>query len=215
MSTLALTHTLTGGTNENVNQVQTNFTDVRTWANGNVDDTNFLASAGMYTAYRTILAATSVLRVDAAAATFYLATGPLGAAVTGAAGNISPGSPGDIPPLVYFDDADYLISGRTQKLRLRAQVSTNATQPLITFTFGLYPVTFAGAADVLTATLGAVVASSTVAIASPAASSTTPGASADFTIPADGLYCLGVATSALLTNNNISLLSAQLQTHWV
>lgn len=101
---------------------------------------------------------------------------------------------------IHLDDADFTAPGRTIKLRLRAWVHTNATQPTITFTFDLYPVTFAGAADVLTPSLGTAVGTS-VAIASPAASSTVAGVSSDVTIPADGAYAIGLTTSGQLTNN--------------
>lgn len=113
----------------------------------------------------------------------------------------------------YFDDADYAVGSLTTKLRLRAQVNTNATAwSSVTATFGLYPVTFSGAALTITATLGTVVSGSTVAIANPGASSTTQGNSGDFTIPADGQYVLGCAMSAAITTNGAALFNAQLQT---
>lgn len=115
-------------------------------------------------------------------------------------------------PFFYFDDADYLVSSLTQKLRLRTQIACNATKAAIKFTFGLYPITVAGAADQLTMTLGTVVSGSTVEINEPAASTVSSGTGSDFTIPADGAYCLGVVTSGTLTNNSCVLLSAQLQT---
>lgn len=115
-------------------------------------------------------------------------------------------------PGVYLDDADYAVAGLTAKLRVRAQVSTNGTVPALTFTVGLYPLTFTGGSGNLAATLGTVVAGSTVAIASPSASATTSGVSTAVNIPADGLYCLAVATSATLTTNTAVLVTAQLQT---
>lgn len=44
MSDLTVTNTLTAGTPENVGDVQENFTDVVTWANGNIDSDNFTAT---------------------------------------------------------------------------------------------------------------------------------------------------------------------------
>lgn len=37
MSSLSLSHTLTAGTPENINDVQDNFNDIVTWANGNLN----------------------------------------------------------------------------------------------------------------------------------------------------------------------------------
>lgn len=173
-------------------------------------------------AYQNILQAQGIAQVDLSAGTYFVLNTPsqiVSHALVGSGSSmtfVASANNSDIAlPALYLDDADYSIPGRTTKLRVRAQVSTNATQPTITFTFGLYPVTFAGAADTLVPTLGTVVPGSTVAIASPAASTTTPGNSGDFTFPSDGLYALGVVTSAGLTNNNMSLLTAQLQRHWV
>jgi len=118
-------------------------------------------------------------------------------------------------PMIYFDDADATATSLIQKLRLRAQVNTNNASPTITFTFGLYPVTFAGGTDTFTVTLGTVVSGSTVAIASPAATSTTSANSGDFTIPSDGQYALGLVTSATMTTASAALLTAQLQTRSV
>lgn len=114
-------------------------------------------------------------------------------------------------PLFYFDNADYEVSGKTLKLRLRAQVAANATKPTIKFTVGLYPITVAGTADLLTVTLGTVVSGSTVEFNEPAASTVTQKEATDFTVPADGAYALGVVTSGTLTNNSYAFVSAQLQ----
>jgi hypothetical protein len=120
----------------------------------------------------------------------------------------------NLAPFLYLDNADYAISGRNTRLRLRGTVSSNATPPAITFTFGLYPVTASGAADTVIMTLGTVVASSTAAVASPAASETTAAVSSEFAVPSDGLYAFGVVTSAQLANNNSSYLTAELQQRW-
>lgn len=190
---------------------------------GGLDDTNVAAAGFADTSlaspnnsvYRTLLVAGGAAITDLAAGTYFLpATGNLG--LSGGAGNIFSAGTATPAPLLYFDDADYTVGSKTQKLYLRAQVSTNATAwSSVTATFGLYPVTFAGGNDVLTMTLGTVVSGSTVAIANPGASATSQGNSGDFTIPSDGQYCLGVVTSAQLTNNAASLLSAQLRTRHV
>lgn len=117
--------------------------------------------------------------------------------------------------IVYFASADFTVGSLTQKLRVRAQVNCNATSwSSVTGTFGLYPVTFgAGAANRVDLTIGTVVSGSTVAIANPTnAANPNQGNSGDFTIPSDGMYALGLATSATLTTNAAALLTAQLQT---
>lgn len=119
------------------------------------------------------------------------------------------------PPFFYFAKADYEVANKTQKLRLRAQVAANATKPALKFTYGLYPVTVAGGADQATMTLGTVVSGSTLEFNEPTASTVTSKETADFTIPADGAYMLGVVTSATLTNNSFVICSGQLQTRSV
>jgi hypothetical protein len=175
--------------------------------NGAVTDAK-LASANN-SVYRLVFSAETAIGADAGAGKYIMA--PAGNVTSGsnlAAANLDR----DMPPVFEFDDADYTVSGLTQKLRLRAQVLANATAPAITFTFGLYPVTVAGGADVLAFTIGTVVTGSTVAIASPSASTATRGTpTADFTVPADGVYSLGVVTSGTIANNSLVFLAAQLQ----
>lgn len=48
MSTLTYSHTLVAGTNENVNDVQDMFNDVKTLVNGNLDDTNISSTLASY-----------------------------------------------------------------------------------------------------------------------------------------------------------------------
>ena len=108
---------------------------------------------------RTLLAGRGVIGSDIIAATYVLYSSSIGSAPASVATVSS--STGLVS--TYIDDADYAISGMTAKMRIRGIVSTNATQPTITFTFGLYPITFQGAADTLTATLGTVVSGSTAA----------------------------------------------------
>lgn len=87
--------------------------------------------------------------------------------------------------------ADYAVSGKTTKLRVKANLYV-AGAPAVTITVGLYPLP-AGAN--LTINAATVVSGSTVAFASPSAN-TTPGAnSGDFNLPADGLYVLGYTVS--------------------
>lgn len=162
--------------------------------------------------YRTLLSSSQTLRIDIGAFTYLVANTSGVPVVSGENISTAGEAKGFAVPYFYFDDADYLVSGLTQKLRIRAQMMVNATKPTIKFTVGLYPITVAGAADVLSVTLGTVVSGSTVEINEPAASTITSGTGSDFTIPSDGAYMLGVVTSGTLTNNSAVYLSAQLQT---
>lgn len=176
-----------------------------------------LASSNNST-YKTIFTSTGSVSNAVGAGTFFLTNpGVSSSGLTSGASFISGGfeitGGSSYPLLRNLAAADYTVGGSlTAKLQLRAAVLANATQPTITFTFGLYPVTVAGGSGALTLTLGPVVPGSTIAIASPAASTATRAVTAaDFTFPTDGMYALGCVTSASLTTNNASLLTAHLQ----
>lgn len=113
----------------------------------------------------------------------------------------------------YFDNADYDTNSLTPMLRLRAQLFTNATAPTSTFTVGLYPVdSVVGNADNQNFTVGTVVSGSTVAFAAPTLSTRNQSVTANFAIPADGYYVLGVAVSvATMVADSAVTISGQLQ----
>lgn len=104
----------------------------------------------------------------------------------------------------YLDSAAYgVTTGFTLKLNLHVQALVNATAPAVTFTTGLYPITaVAGAASNLTITAGTVVTGSTVAFASPGASTLNQANSGDFTFPTAGAYAIGVVSSGTATVNS-------------
>lgn len=204
MADVALSHTIAPPT-VSTTEVQENFEALRDGINDHLPMTDADLASANNSVYKTLLSSGGVLSTDRIAGTYtFTEAGSLLASGSTVGGNGL--------TAIYLDDADYSVGSLTAKLRMRAQVSTNATQPTLTFTVGLYPVTVTGAADAITATLGTVVSGSTVAIASPAASTVTSGVGSDFNIPADGLYVMGVVTSATLTNNNVSLVNMSLQT---
>lgn len=175
-----------------------------------------MLNADTQAGYRTILNASGYLDDGSSPTTYALGTnfsGDSGMNTAGGTINIETSSEISHPaPLIYIDDADYTLASLTPKLRIRAQVLCNATAPgTITFTFGLYPITCAGAADVITLTYGTVVSNSTVAIVNPSASTVNQDKNTDFAFPSDGVYALGVATSAVAASNTATLCSAQLQ----
>lgn len=109
----------------------------------------------------------------------------------------------------HVDPADYAAGSRVTTGKVKLTLLTNAAAPGITFTAGLYPVTAsAGGNGVNSITLGAVVTSSTAAIATPALSTLSNAVSADFTVPAAGYYALGVVTSGSTAANSTVALHA-------
>lgn len=97
----------------------------------------------------------------------------------------------------YLAAADYAVSGKTTKLRVRADMFLNGLRSgASTLTFGLYPITSVGSTGAAFSdnfTVGSVVAGSAVTAVNPVASTTAaPVASADFALPTDGAYVVGV-----------------------
>lgn len=201
-------------------EVRQDFDDITAWANS-LDETDLSTSSGLFAAYRTLKAVQGALRGSAVATTyFFTGSAPTinSIAYTGVAPSGVSTLTGEIviPEAIYFDDADYTMAGKTQKLRVRAQAYTNAVAPATTFTAGLYPISsVAGSgATVIVFTLGTVVSGSTVAFAAPSASTLNTGSSGDFTIPADGHYVLGVVAAGSPAATSCTALAAQLQTRW-
>jgi hypothetical protein len=120
--------------------------------------------------------------------------------------------------LIYIDSADFpSVDGLAAKLRVRAVLATNDVAPGATFVIGLHPVTRpnpSGGAGLVIYTIGAAIAGSTVTYTTPAADgpATPQQASADFALPANGLYVLGFVQSvgALAASSHVHM-SAQLQ----
>jgi hypothetical protein len=114
----------------------------------------------------------------------------------------------------YFDPADWTANTRVNKLRLRAQLLTNTVAPATNVTVGLYPIaTYGGTSgnQPTIASLGAVVASSTVTFATPGASSQNQGNSGDFTAPTAGFYVLAFATNNVSAVNSVYSVTVELQ----
>lgn len=133
--------------------------------------------------YRLLFATQGTGASGQTAASYVLGTNNGSGVMIASGGNAIPfsGLPG--VPSFDFVAADHAVTGLTTKLRLRAQASTAATAPAITFTFGLYPLTSGGATTFQAYTLGTVVPGSTVAHVSPGTNGIVRGNSGDFTIP--------------------------------
>ena len=205
MSTLNL-QGHTAGTEIKASDFNTNYDTLETVINGGLDDTNYSASSGMYTAYRTIHESGPVVSIDGTAADYFFGNTAI---------VVESSSTVNVPRLLRLEAADYAITGRTTKLRVRATLTTNGTPPAITYTVGLYPVTsIAGGSDVMSVVLGVIDSGSQVNFNSPSANGMHEGDWSDFTIPADGYYVLGASLSGAQANNSIVGLRAQLQQHW-
>lgn len=112
----------------------------------------------------------------------------------------------------YLDTATFPSGTRTPKLRLAANWLTNNVAPAVTYTYGLYQVTaVGGGAGATTVTLSAVVAGSTVANVSPAATLGGHGESSDIAFPAAGHYILGFTTSGTEVANSYTVHRVALQ----
>ena len=117
---------------------------------------------------------------------------------------------------IYIAAADYpAIDGKNAKLRVRCVLACNDVKPFTgTFVIGLHPVTrpaTSGGTGVCIYTIGAAVAGSTVTSTDPPADSLNNLAGADFALPADGFYVLGVVTNGTMATNSHCHISASLQ----
>jgi hypothetical protein len=142
------------------------------------------------------------LRLDAATA----ATRNVDEAVTTGSTNTNGGA-GLCP--FYLDPADYAVSGKTVKLRLRVSVLVNATAPACDFTVELVPLNAVGgsAANVSISTLAAVTGSSVV-VAAPAAAAKVVAA-ATFDCPAAGLYCVQVTNTVAMAASSAAAIRVE------
>lgn len=118
--------------------------------------------------------------------------------------------------VIAINSADYpTINGITTKLRIRGQIACNDVAPTGNFTFGLYPITrpaTSGGAGLNIYTLGTVVSGSNGAtVSAPAADSHSNLVGADFALPANGLYVIGVVTTATVATSAHMHFTAQLQ----
>lgn len=181
--------------------------------NEKLNSSNKLEDSGLASpnngTYRTIFQASGGIIDKIVTNRFVLGTGAEVPIASGSTAGLNP------VPFFWFAKADYEVAGKTQKLRLRAQIGTNGTKPTLEFTVGLYPLTVSGGAGEFKPLTGTVVSGSAVTFNEPAASTITSEVSADFTIPADGAYALGFETSKITTEKSYQKINAQLQTRSV
>lgn len=173
-----------------------------------VSTTAYVRQAGSFAVYRTVAEASGSHIAGRVAGTYFFGEGDA-LAISGT-GTLYP------PVLIYIDSADFpTVDGLSPKLRVEAIVAVNDTAPGGggSFTFGLHPVTTpatSGAAGVRIWTVGSAVASSTTAFATPAADSAARQVSSDFALPSNGLYVLGMVSSATVNGSSHMHMTARL-----
>lgn len=187
--------------------------DGAAWVSGKVATANVHASAAITDAqlaspanpaYKNIQILSYVVSASLAANTFYMdSAGTL---------RVNSALTGNAPVVFHLIAADYAVAGKTSKLSMRASCIVNGFGPAMTLTTGLYPVTaITSGSNVMGVTLGTVVAGSTVAFASPSASSINVGVSGDFNFPSDGLYAIGLVTSGTSASQSATAINSYLR----
>lgn len=158
--------------------------------------------------YRTILFCTGSHTATRVAGTYAIGQGdPIAISGTGTLYPVNS---------IYIAAADYpTVGGLAGKFRIRAQIYVNDVAPTGNYTLGLYPITRPGAsggAGLNIFTLGTVVNGSNGAtFTAPAADGLLNAVSADFALPADGHYVIGVVTTATVATSSHVHIIAQLQ----
>lgn len=180
-----------------------------TLVNGSIDGAN---GPALRTHYRNMVKGFFKLTSGLPAAIYVTPSMTAANMVSGSASTL------DAPKIVPTVANDHTTTGLTTSLRVRGILLTNPTAPGINYTYGLYPVsTFldsgggTATGDNCVLTVGTVVSGSTVTRTAPGASSTFIDASADFSVPADGNYILGVSTSGVASGNAIVAITIILQ----
>lgn len=170
--------------------------------------TAYAMAAAPNSSYRTLLDSSGSHIAARVAGTYGLGQGdPI--AVTGT---------GTLYPLntIAIAAADFpTVNGLTTKLRIRCNINCNDVAPFTgTFVIGLHPVTrpsTSGGAGLCIYTIGAAVAGSTVTGTNLAADSANLLVGADFAIPSDGQYVIGVVTNQTMAASSHAHISASLQ----
>jgi hypothetical protein len=103
----------------------------------------------------------------------------------------------------WIDSADYgSVPGKNLRFRIRGWANVNGTDPNLTVDFKMKPITFTGAADTLTTTLGTQVGNTaSVTNANLGTNESEKANSTSFAIPTNGLYTVTATFSGTLANN--------------
>jgi hypothetical protein len=190
----------------NVSNLVTLYNDLKTFINGgNLDFTNLAAT--VQSDYVDVLTASATIADTL--------TGPNNYAVppTNAGGSTLPGFPSGVAALAFRrDPADYALTSRTARYRIKVAMSCNAVAPGVTFTFGLATPTVTPGASGSAPTVTAIAGVGTAAtVTTPAANVETDAVSTEFAAPTAGLLVAYVTISGNVAAGSRLALLWQLQ----
>jgi len=202
---------LVANQNASMADIQGPLTDLRAFLNGGtMDETNVPNLSAAFTTYKRLNRAANVISSAAGAGTIYFMQAGGNAIADGtASGGANAVSAADV--VIDLDPTEFNANARTTKLNLRVTAIPNAVAPGVTFTTSLWPIsTYAGASGSvpLIASVGTLTAGSSVAIASPAATTRVTQVSGDFNCPAAGAYVLGTTfTGAVAAGSRVTFVA--------
>lgn len=195
MTTLTIPNNLRPLSQEDSADLYENFSDIATWANGNVDDTNMASGykPGVYYGVDRLLYESMVVIEYPGQIGYSTSTEPTPIQQVGG-------------EFFYWYPALYSFTGRTTTLKMEIRISGGFTAPGCSFTFGLYPVTFnATAENIPRCVMGTVVAGSELTFTTPAAGSLTYSF-ITFAAPTIGQYTIGkTQTGNMATSSQVSV----------
>lgn len=190
-------------------KVTNSLTNLSTWANGNVQDTDLNSPNN---GVRRLLLEDRMAFGGGQVAGFYFADASGGGAVNGGVHQTA--------VKLWIPDqglssqpTDFQVANKASFCRIRVSLCVNTVSPGITFTMGLYPLSTLGGVGVsqIIYTFGGVLAGSTVASASPAATTAVMLETGQFAMPTSGNpYAIGFQTSGTMPANCTVAISAQL-----
>ena len=173
-----------------------------------------IAYGGMDTrTYYSLMTASGALTASLTANTFFLG---YGTTLTNNTSNNAASA--QVPMMIYINSSDYpTVNGLTPKLRINAVIGVNGATATNVFTVGLYPLTTpasSGGTNIREWTIGTVVTGSDGAtITNPASNSQNNIVGSDFALPANGLYCICVKSTATTAAGSYIQVSVSLQFH--
>lgn len=206
----ANTFSITNNTGGTLSLVASTFTGITT---GTLSATTYNNLPSVST-YQNLVRGNGLIPTATSANTYYLMSGN-GSIVNNTSGNTASSF---VPAAIYISSADYpSVNGYAPKLRIRAMVATNAVAPTGRFTLGLHSMSSPASAGSVGVRIWNI---STALTGSTGATQNTPSAntiynltSSDFSLPADGLYCICITTTATTAANSYEEVVADLQIH--
>lgn len=193
MSIGAFPHTFIDGAGNIASgaEVMDNFNLLRNYLNGGVEDAALVSPNN--SAYRTLASGFAVVSGGISAATWWPTIG----------GTIAPGVSAEVQ-MVPIVAAALAVAGKSTRLRMSIALACNATAigGAATAKFGLYPISsVSGGAAAVIPVAGTVVSGSQVTVDTAWSQGSAAAAGADFALPADGGYGIGLAVTGTIPAN--------------